>query len=994
METFSIADGLPSDLILDLAQDGAGRLWIATRSGVAVYDGRELRSLSRADGLPVQVYQALAVDHRGRPWTVTRNVPRVFYQDGPTWRSLPEPFPPLSGVLTSSLAVFDHGGGPLVAVGTTGLGLAVWDAEGWLRLGTAQGLPADYVTSLASRGEKLFVGTAAGLCELVERVPDCRIRESDPRLRGEILALHRAARASGTAARLWILGPTWLGYLEGGRLRVAADDFAIHGFDPVLLGAISVDRAGGVYFGSPSDAYFLDPVDGRTSRLGLMDGLASEGLTAVFGDREGNVWIGSLQGLSKIETRRFLSLDREQGLLDPEVSALAESVPGRYLLGHDNGLTFFDDGRVETVSFDRPATLPIDAYRVLDMAVDGRGEVWVAAESRGLLHLRTDGSWTEHHPAGTIYAVELDREGRLWVLGWRELFVREGDEFARIDLGLAEPPPLRWLTAGSDGRLYLATSTTGLWWRDGESWQRACGPNAAANNVYNVLAEPSGEVWAGTAAGLFELRGRELVAVRRGALAIDVPVYLLLKDPRGRTWFGTDDGVRLWDGERLRHLSYRHGLAGREVNRGAGLVDHAGRVWIGTDRGVSIYQELYDAPPAVAPGVEIRAVEVDGDHRSADGDLHLSHRQRSLTFHVGTIALSREEEVLCRYRLDGFDDVWQGPLPVPATGIRYTNVPPGSYRFRIAAGWGEGPWSDEVVSGALVIDRPLWSEPWFLLLAAVVVVTVVAGGYRLRTRAVRARTAELEALNALLNDALAERHALIAELESFTYTVSHDLKSPLFTIKGFLGFLERDAAAGDAERLAGDVRYIGEAVDKMQRLIEDLLKLSRVGRQMNPPEEVAMGALVVEAAGLLAGPIAERGVKLSVAPQLAVVRGDRTRLLELVQNLLDNAVKYMGAEPAPRVEVGTRRDGGETVFYVRDNGVGIDPRHHEKIFGLFQRLDAETAGTGIGLALVKRIVEVHGGRIWVESEGPGRGATFCFTLPGPSEPCVKTTEDR
>jgi two-component system, chemotaxis family, sensor kinase Cph1 len=107
------------------------------------------------------------------------------------------------------------------------------------------------------------------------------------------------------------------------------------------------------------------------------------------------------------------------------------------------------------------------------------------------------------------------------------------------------------------------------------------------------------------------------------------------------------------------------------------------------------------------------------------------------------------------------------------------------------------------------------------------------------------------------------------------------------------------------------------------------------------------------------------------------------------QNLIDNAVKYMGDQPSPRVEIGSRRaeaGGGGPVFYVRDNGMGIEPRHRDRVFGLFQQLDADAEGTGVGLALVKRIVELHGGRIWIESDGLGQGSSFCFTLQPVTEP--------
>jgi signal transduction histidine kinase len=114
---------------------------------------------------------------------------------------------------------------------------------------------------------------------------------------------------------------------------------------------------------------------------------------------------------------------------------------------------------------------------------------------------------------------------------------------------------------------------------------------------------------------------------------------------------------------------------------------------------------------------------------------------------------------------------------------------------------------------------------------------------------------------------------------------------------------------------------------------------------------------------------------------LPPVFGDRRRLLEVIQNLIDNAVKFIGDPPRPWVRVGWRRDGDEAVYFVADNGRGIEPRFHDKVFGLFERLDDGVEGTGIGLAMAKRIVELHGGRIWVESEGAGQGSTFCFTLP-------------
>lgn len=230
---------------------------------------------------------------------------------------------------------------------------------------------------------------------------------------------------------------------------------------------------------------------------------------------------------------------------------------------------------------------------------------------------------------------------------------------------------------------------------------------------------------------------------------------------------------------------------------------------------------------------------------------------------------------------------------------------------------------------------------------------------------------------------ITELEARNAELEQFTYTVSHDLKSPLITIKGFASYIERDLAAGKLERIPSDLQRIISAADRMYQLLEDLLHLSRAGRQLNPPERIGLGLLISEAAAAVSGRLAERNVYLHLPPNLPEIYGDRTRLREVFQNLIDNAAKFMGGQPNPQIWIEARAadDPHFVLVSVRDNGIGIDPRYTQRIFGLFERLEQRVEGTGIGLTLVRRIVEAHGGKIWVESEGLGSGSTFYLTLP-------------
>jgi PAS domain S-box-containing protein len=220
------------------------------------------------------------------------------------------------------------------------------------------------------------------------------------------------------------------------------------------------------------------------------------------------------------------------------------------------------------------------------------------------------------------------------------------------------------------------------------------------------------------------------------------------------------------------------------------------------------------------------------------------------------------------------------------------------------------------------------------------------------------------------------------ELERFTYTVSHDLKSPLVTVKTFLGYLKYDIAAADALLIAKDMFYMNSAADKMADLLAELLEMSRVGRIANLPVKVTFDELIEETLSITAGRIAEKGVQISLHKEPVSLFGDRTRLLEIWQNLLENAVKFMGDRPSPQIGIGVEHHGDGPVFFVRDNGIGIEPKYQTKLINIFEKLNPKMEGTGMGLAITKRIVELYQGMIWVESKGLGQGSTFFFTLPG------------
>ena len=218
------------------------------------------------------------------------------------------------------------------------------------------------------------------------------------------------------------------------------------------------------------------------------------------------------------------------------------------------------------------------------------------------------------------------------------------------------------------------------------------------------------------------------------------------------------------------------------------------------------------------------------------------------------------------------------------------------------------------------------------------------------------------------------------EMENFTYSISHDLKAPLITISGFTQLLIKDFERNDKERGRESIEEIRKAADGMQQLIEDLLLLARTGQIQGEPEDVDLHALLDEVRARCASHIEHERATIRVVSPLPRLHVDRLRFSQVLQNLLDNGVKFHREGLDPVLEVGAERNQGETRLYVRDNGIGIEKRYQEKIFGLFQRLDTNREGTGVGLTIARRVVEQHGGKLWVESE-PGRGSTFWLSLP-------------
>ena len=662
VEVMGLEDGLPSPSIVDLAQDPSGRLWILTRLGTSIYDGRNLETFVGGDGLFSASLDRLVIDDQGRTWAASRRNAGVFQLENRLWNALPAPPPRPEGPSDepSFLQVIQSDGSTKIVSATGDGRLWIWQ----LSDGEISG-PSAPTGSRLSNGlramepfeRSLMLGTDSGLCELTGNGEiRCDSFEAEPRLATPIHALHRQSSENSENAEeyLWILAekpvqrpgsdltPAWLGYLHKGTLTVTH-----HDLPPIMLRPrhalnfktlLLLDQSSDIYFGNNAAFYKLDGATPNLATLDLLQGLASTGISSLLSDREGNIWVGGPRGLSRLGSRRFLSFDLRHGLVESEVTAVLEPSPGRFVLGHNLGLSIIEDQSIRTLRFNRPAGSARNDYRVLDMASDSRGDIWMATSNTGVLRFDGRDRITQELPEIRVArSLAQSPQGVLWLLADQGLF-----ELTDTGFVLRHQPEgirfSRWLTFARDGTFLVSTSRGLLRLPPGGEWQTIHGPSPESSNLFGIVERRSGEIWLGSAVGACVLRDHRLEPVGGSFPEFTAPVFLIFEDQDDQIWLGTDNGVRVWNGQDLRHLTVSHGLAGRETNRGAGLVDSQGRVWVGTDGGVSLYRKFRDREQ-VPPGLQLVGLEAGRQAPSprSRSDLRAHGKRLSLSISGGGI---------------------------------------------------------------------------------------------------------------------------------------------------------------------------------------------------------------------------------------------------------------------------------------------------------------------------------------------------------------------
>ena len=994
--------GAPSGLVATmLREDPVTRhIWVSTDQGLGIIDpttGRFFIFRPKA-GDPTSIASrnvtAVLVDRSGGVWAGADGLEHLDRATNRFTHFRPNPADPTS---ISSRTIYR----------------LMQDDRGTIWVGTPEGLHAiDPSTGHARRFDPapVFPGGGAVTVQTVVQAPDGRMMVATSR------------------------GVVWFDR-ETGRFDAVRDKEG----QPVpelqrYTSALVLMPDGTYWVGTTDGLVRYRPDTGRVDRFigspTTPDALAGSNIRALYVDKTGALWIAP-RGLAvcrydpggvAVAHYRRDPID-STSLGNDNVWAIAEATDGALWLATDGGIDRLDLRGGRTTHFTNvpgdPHSLPVAGAR--DITIDPSGRVWAGLLTGGVARIdpktgkvvvfpSARGEGIEGLDGDQIRTVLPDPSGTIWA-GSFEGHLHRFEEGKNTFLRLPVTRGVAWhgvlaATWARDGTLWVATNGSGVVRVDAAGHQRlvASSPDDPGSlngpGIWSILEDRQGVIWVGSSAGLcaIEPKTEKLRCYSEADGLVSSVIRAIVEADDGSLWVSTNRGLSriATDRQTIRNLTMADGFAVESFNYKAGRRLSDGRLCFGGPDGVIVFDPthlpvntrpprvaltrllLMDTPVAVgAPGSPLDK-ELEACNR-----ITLGPSQRSLTIEFAALNYRFVSRNQYRYRLLGFSSTWSPPSAARRAAT-YTALPPGQYEFQVQGSNNSGVWSNVPRSLIVVVKPPWWRNPWAYAAYVLAGVGLLLGFVHLRTRAHVAEIARQRALNEELERRVRERTAQLEaanrDLESFSYSVSHDLRAPLRAIDGFstnlLNEYGNDLPQG-AQRYLVIVR---QSAQKMGQLIDALLSFSRLGRQPLAVRPLPMEGIVRQVVEELRAGAAGRDIEF-VLGDLPPCEGDLSLLTQVWTNLVGNAVKFTRQQPKARIEIGSERVDGQVAYFVKDNGAGFDMEYVQKLFGVFQRLHSQSdfEGTGVGLAIVQQIVERHGGRVWAQGE-PGQGARFWFTI--------------
>jgi len=942
--TFTTKDGLAANGVGSILQDREGNLWFGTSGRVSRYDGQTFTTFTTRNGLADNRVNSILQDREGNLWFSTYGG-GVSRYDGKTWIT----FTAKDGLMSNSItrSIFQDREGHLW-FGTQN-GVSRYDGKTWTTFTAKDGLANNTVLSIfQDREGYLWFGTQDGVSRYDGKT--------------WVAFTTKGELASNTV--LSILqdreGYLWFGTNGGGLSRYDGNAWTTFTNETCLIlqdreghlwfrvGGV-VDRGGGVSRYDRAGRRSSESSGmGTFTTFTMQDGLPSDQLGwfgSVFQDREGNLWFGTNSGVSRYDGKTFTTFTTQDGLPSNRVGWILQDREGVLWFGTvDNGVCRYDGNAFTTFT-----------------TADGLAGNWVRSMFQ-------------------------DREGNLWI--------------------------------GAFG---------GVSRYDGKSWTTFIPKDGPASDIVRsivraIFQDREGHLWFGTQNGVSRYDGKTWTTfTTQDGLAANY-VHSIFQDQAGHLWFSAwSGGLSRYDGKTWTTLTTKDGLASNGVL--TVCQDREGNLWLGTESGVTRYRPPSPSPPPVF----VDAVVADRRYEKLS-QLAIPSTVKLTAFEFHAISFkTRPEAMIYRYRLDGYDKDWQNTHD---RRVEYQNLPRGDYTFEVQAVDRDLVYSEKPATVALRVHLPYERIGWMSALGvALALIAYQAGRIIQRDRRLQEANAALSAANKELFQANVQIQEATRRKSAFLASMSHELRTPMNAIMGFTNLVLRRSGDVLPERQRDNLTKVKLSADHLLSLINDILDLSKVeaGRVDIKAAPFDVKALI-EGCCATVGPLVRSGVQLNpeVSEEIGEAHTDEARLRQVVINLLSNALKFTesgevkisvqalsprpplpytgeGENPSttsPLLRAGegwraaaSRGEGlspsespleDKTLeIAVSDTGVGIPADALGYIFDEFRQVEGahqQQKGTGLGLSITKKLTELLGGTINVESE-MGKGSTFTVRVP-------------